>query len=183
MMSITTGIRPYSTTHWIWWGCPAVMLEVVQAASCEEKGIERKYTWWLLSTSRVASFPDHSQNFILQLWKTEFSPQLWDKKSGGNEATFIKSLLPKSVNSYMVSKCPSEQYDAGNQQRICLVSTGKWKMLKCGNQSTEKEVRKPKYGSEKKSFLSVFSALLSHEYVCWGLVAKSTCDVRAGSWS
>ena len=30
---------------------------------------------------------------------------------------------------------------------------GKWKMLKCGNRSTETEVRK--YGSEKKSRLSV----------------------------
>ena len=32
---------------------------------------------------------------------------------------------------------------------------GKWKTLKCGNRSTEKEVRKRIYGSEKKSRLSV----------------------------
>ena len=37
MMSIIAGTRPASTTHWIWWGCPAVILEIVQAASCEEK--------------------------------------------------------------------------------------------------------------------------------------------------
>ena len=39
---MTGGINPASTTAWIWWGCPAVMLEMVQAASCgeseEEKG-------------------------------------------------------------------------------------------------------------------------------------------------
>jgi len=44
---------------------------------------------------------------------------------------------------------------------------------------------KPKYGnrSEKKSRLSVFSALLTHECVCWGLVDKrglNLCDVKAG---
>ena len=44
---------------------------------------------------------------------------------------------------------------------------------------------KPKYGnrSEKKSRLSVFSALLTHECVCWGLVDKrglNPCDVKAG---
>ena len=52
------------------------------------------------------------------------------------------------------------------------------------NGSTETEVRKRKYGSEKKSRLSVFSAFLTHEYVCWGLVDKrglNLCDVRAGS--
>ena len=46
------------------------------------------------------------------------------------------------------------------------------------------EVRKPKYGSEKKSRLSMFSAFLTHECVCWGLVDKrelNLCDVRAGS--
>ena len=67
-----------------------------------------------------------------------------------------------------------------------LISTlaGKWKMLKCGNQSTETEVRKPKYGSEKKSRLSVFSAFLTNKCACWGLVDKrglNLCDVRAGS--
>ena len=41
---------------------------------------------------------------------------------------------------------------------------GKWKMLKCGNRSTEMEVRKRKYGSEKKSCLSVFSVLLTHNW-------------------
>ena len=41
------------------------------------------------------------------------------------------------------------------------VEGGKWKTLKCGNRSTETEVRKPKYGSEKNSRLSVFSALLT----------------------
>ena len=39
---------------------------------------------------------------------------------------------------------------------------GKWKTLKCGNQTTETEVRKPKYGSEKKSRLLMSSALLTH---------------------
>ena len=34
---------------------------------------------------------------------------------------------------------------------------------KYGNGSTETEVRKPKYGSEKKSRLSVSSALLFHD--------------------
>ena len=43
------------------------------------------------------------------------------------------------------------------------VSRGKWKTLKCGNRSAETEVRKPKYGSEKKSRLSVSSALLTHD--------------------
>ena len=43
------------------------------------------------------------------------------------------------------------------------VVRGKWKMLKCGNRSTETEVRKPKCGSEKKSRLSVSSALLTHD--------------------
>ena len=38
-------------------------------------------------------------------------------------------------------------------------------MLKCGNGSTETEVQKPKYGSEKNSRLSVFSALLARERV------------------
>ena len=33
----------------------------------------------------------------------------------------------------------------------------------------ETEVRKRKYGTEKKSRLSVFSALLTHKCVCWGL--------------
>ena len=49
----------------------------------------------------------------------------------------------------------------------------------------ETEVWKPKYRSEKKSHLLVFSTLLSHNCVCWGLVAKGwlyPCDVRAGSW-
>jgi len=32
------------------------------------------------------------------------------------------------------------------------------------------EVWKPKNGSEKNSCLSVFSALLTREGVCWGLV-------------
>ena len=43
--SIIAGTRPASTTHWIWWDCPAVILEIVQAASCEEKKIERMFTW------------------------------------------------------------------------------------------------------------------------------------------
>jgi len=46
------------------------------------------------------------------------------------------------------------------------------------------EVRKLKYGSEKKSRLSVFTALLTREYVCWGLVDQrglNLCNVRAGS--
>ena len=43
MMSITPGISPASTTHWIWWGCPAVMFEMVQAASCEEKQRETSH--------------------------------------------------------------------------------------------------------------------------------------------
>ena len=52
--------------------------------------------------------------------------------------------------------------------------------------SVESEVRKwkPKCRSEKKSRLSVFSALLTHKYVCWGLVDKrglNLCDVSAGS--
>jgi len=49
--------------------------------------------------------------------------------------------------------------------------------------SVETEVRKRKYGSEKKS-LSVFNALLTHKCVCWGLVDKrglNLCDVKAGS--
>ena len=51
--------------------------------------------------------------------------------------------------------------------------------LKYGNGSTER-----KYRSEKSSRLSVFSAILTHECVCWGLVAKmglNLCDVKAGS--
>ena len=50
--------------------------------------------------------------------------------------------------------------------------------------SVETEVRKRKYGSEKKSLLSVFNALLTHKCVCWGLVDKrelNLCDVKAGS--
>ena len=35
--SIIAGTRPASTTHWIWWGHPAVIFEIVQAASCKEK--------------------------------------------------------------------------------------------------------------------------------------------------
>ena len=54
---------------------------------------------------------------------------------------------------------------------------GKWKMLKYRNESTE--VR-------RKGRLSVSSALiLSHNCVCWGLVAKewlSPNDVRSRSW-
>ena len=38
--------------------------------------------------------------------------------------------------------------------------------------STETEVQKYKYGSEKKSRLLVSSALLTHYCVCWGLVAN-----------
>ena len=48
--------------------------------------------------------------------------------------------------------------------------------------SAETEVRKRKYGSEKKSHLSVFSALLTQECVCWGLVDKrglNFCNVKA----
>jgi len=61
------------------------------------------------------------------------------------------------------------------------------------------EVWKPKYGnkvlkrsmetevrSEKKSCLSVFSVLLSHGCVFWGLVTKRwlyPCNVRAGSYA
>ena len=37
-----------------------------------------------------------------------------------------------------------------NDSNECLVS-GKWNTLKCGNRSTEMEVQKPKYGSEKNS--------------------------------
>ena len=44
-------------------------------------------------------------------------------------------------------------------------------MLKCGNGSNETEVQKPKYGSEKNSRLSVFSALLARERV---VTAKAT---------
>ena len=43
---------------------------------------------------------------------------------------------------------------------------GKWKRLKCGNQSTEMEVQKLKYGSEKKSCLFMFSASLTYDRVC-----------------
>ena len=44
---------------------------------------------------------------------------------------------------------------------------GEWKRLKCGNRSTETEVRKPKYESEKKSRLGcLVSALLTHEGMC-----------------
>ena len=53
-----------------------------------------------------------------------------------------------------------------------LDSKGKWKMLKCRNQSMETKVRKQKYGSEKKSRLSVSSALLTHDCVFWRCVAK-----------
>ena len=58
------------------------------------------------------------------------------------------------------------------------------KILKCGNQSTETKVRKPKYGSKKQTRLLM---LVSYWFtnVCWGLVAKSwlyCCNVRAGSW-
>ena len=44
-----------------------------------------------------------------------------------------------------------------------LLNAGKWKTLKCGNRNTETEVRKPKYGSEKKSRLLMSSALLTHD--------------------
>ena len=50
-------------------------------------------------------------------------------------------------------------------------------MLKSGNGSNETEVQKPKYGSEKNSRLSVFSALLARECV---VTAKATQMV---SWS
>ena len=57
-------------------------------------------------------------------------------------------------------------------------------------ENVETEVRKPKYRSEKKSCLLVFIALVTHECVCWGLVAKRwlyPCNVRAwsyiGSWT
>ena len=53
-----------------------------------------------------------------------------------------------------------------------LDSKGKWKMLKCRNQSMETKARKQKYGSEKKSRLSVSSALLTHDCVFWRCVAK-----------
>ena len=52
--------------------------------------------------------------------------------------------------------------------------------------SAKTGVRKQKYGIEKKSCLSVLSALLTHEFVCWGLVAKGLYIlfiVRAGSWN
>ena len=55
---------------------------------------------------------------------------------------------------------------------MATIDLGKWKTLKCGNRSMETEGQKRKYGSEKKSRLSVFSALLTHECVCWGLVDK-----------
>ena len=48
------------------------------------------------------------------------------------------------------------------QKLSMCVMMGKWKTLKCGNRSTETEVWKPKCGSEKKSRLSVSSALLTH---------------------
>jgi len=57
-------------------------------------------------------------------------------------------------------------------------------MMKGGNRSTETEVQKPKYRSEKKSCLLVSSALLTHKCVCWGLVPKrwlNHWDVRARS--
>ena len=37
-------------------------------------------------------------------------------------------------------------------------------MLQCGNRSTEMEVRKPKYGSERKSHLSVSSACIVYAF-------------------
>ena len=56
----------------------------------------------------------------------------------------------------------------GNENTLCDVRLGgsswesnlggKWKTLKYGN-----EVWKPKYGSERKSHLSVSSALLTHD--------------------
>ena len=44
-----------------------------------------------------------------------------------------------------------------SMQKLCGASGKRW--------STEIEVQKPKYGSEKNSRLSVFSALLTHECV------------------
>ena len=47
-----------------------------------------------------------------------------------------------------------------------------YKMLKYRNQSAKTEVRTPKYRSEKKSSLLVFSTLVIHNCVCGDLVAK-----------
>ena len=54
----------------------------------------------------------------------------------------------------------------GSGGKICtvLMLLGKWKTQMCRNQSAEMEVQKP--GSDKKSWLSVFSALLTHNCVC-----------------
>ena len=57
--------------------------------------------------------------------------------------------------------------------------------------SVETEVWKPKYGREKKSCLSVFSALLIHNCVCWGLCSQGVplyawvnpCNARARHWA
>ena len=86
-----------------------------------------------------------------------------------------------SLHSTVVSKAVVD----GGHLKQSWYSPGKWKMLKCGNRRTETEVRKPKYESEKKNRSWVFSALLAHECVCWGLVTKRwlyPCDVRAGPW-
>ena len=53
------------------------------------------------------------------------------------------------------------QFCRANDHEI-INKGGKWKTLKCGNRSTETEVRKPKYGSEKKSHPLMSSALLTH---------------------
>ena len=68
---------------------------------------------------------------------------------------------------------------------LSVVSLGRWKMLKCGNWGSETKVLKPKYGSEKKSCLLVFSAFLIHGCVCGGLLAKRWLypyNVGARSW-
>ena len=55
---------------------------------------------------------------------------------------------------------------------ICYISHSKPKSLTPEAHylawSVETEVRKRKYGSEKKNRLSVFSALLTHKCVYWG---------------
>ena len=56
-----------------------------------------------------------------------------------------------------------------------------WKP-KYGNGSTETEVRKPKCGSEKKSRLSVSSALLTHDCALLGKGWLSSSDVRVEYW-
>ena len=57
---------------------------------------------------------------------------------------------------------------------------GKWKMQMCRNQSTEMEVCKP--GSEKKSWLTVFSTLLTQNCVLRPCSQRVTLTLRCKSW-